>query len=85
MPWTVPISMHTRTGLELQTRTFMKKEHSVLALDFKNKNVLFWQNGQLITNRVGIHLRTDIEPDAVRRTLLLRDALIQYKRSLVSR
>ncbi|MDO5420732.1 MAG: hypothetical protein Q4F50_11800, partial [Bacteroides sp.] len=54
----------------------MKKEHSVLALDFKNKNVLFWQNGQLITNRVGIHLRTDIEPDAVRRTLLLRDALI---------
>ena len=62
--------------MNLDLKANMKKEHSVLALDFKNKNVLFWQNGQLITNRVGIHLRTDIELDAVHRTLLLRDALI---------
>lgn len=56
--------------MNLDLKANMKKEHSVLALDFKNKNVLFWQNGQLITNRVGIHLRTDIELDAVHRTLL---------------
>lgn len=62
--------------MNLDLKANMKKEHSILALDFKNKNVLFWQNGQLITNRVGIHLRTDIELDAVHRTLLLRDALI---------
>ena len=56
--------------MNLDLKANMKKEHSVLALDFKNKNVLFWQNGQLITNRVGIHLRTDIELDAVHRVTL---------------
>ena len=62
--------------MNLSLKANMKKGHSILNLDFKNKNVLFWQNGQLIANHIGIHLKTDIELDTVHRILFLRDALI---------
>lgn len=63
-------------GMDLNLKANMKKGDSILTLDFKNKNILFWQNGQLIANHISTHLRTDIELDTAHRTLFLRDALI---------
>ncbi len=54
----------------------MQKERSVLALDVKNKNILFWQDGELLANRIALHLKTSLELDRVKRMLSLHDALV---------
>lgn len=54
----------------------LKKEHSMLALDFKNKNILFWQDGQLLLNRMAIHLKTNVELDRDSGLFTLKDALV---------
>lgn len=54
----------------------LKKEHSMVALDFKNKNILFWQDGQLLLNHMATHLKTKIELDRDSGLLSLKDALI---------
>lgn len=62
------------TNLTLKAN--MKKGHSMLAVDFRNKNLLFWQDGQLLANRIATHLRTDLELNTARHSLLLHDAMI---------
>lgn len=47
-----------------------------LALDFRNKNILFWQDGELLANRMGAHIRTNMQLDRATRTLTLKDALV---------
>lgn len=54
----------------------LKKERSMLALDFKNKNILFWQDGQLLLNRMAAHLKTEVELDRDSGLLSLKDALV---------
>ena len=61
---------------DLTLKANMKKGHSMLAVDFRNKNLLFWQDGQLLANRIATHLRTDLELNTARHSLLLHDAMI---------
>lgn len=61
---------------DLTLKANMKKGHSMLAVDFRNKNLLFWQDGQLLANRIATHLRTDLELNTTRHSLLLHDAMI---------
>lgn len=48
----------------------------MLALDFRNRNILFWQDGELLVNRVATRLRASVELDRAQRTLTLHDALL---------
>ena len=61
---------------DLTLKANMKKGHSMLAVDFRNKNLLFWQDGQLMANRIATHLRTDLELNTARHSLLLHNAMI---------
>lgn len=48
-------------GLRLRAR--LGEGHSMLALDFRNRNILFWQDGELLVNRVATRLRASVELD----------------------
>lgn len=61
-------------GLRLRAR--LGEGHSMLALDFRNRNILFWQDGELLVNRVATRLRASVELDRAQRTLTLHDALL---------
>ena len=50
--------------------------HSMLKLDYSNRNILFWQDGELLVNRVSAGLKTDLELDRRQRTLTLNNALL---------
>lgn len=52
----------------------LRRGHSTLALDWSNKNILFWQAGELRVNRLATRLRTDVEISRQQRTLSLHDA-----------
>ena len=54
----------------------MRQEGAMLALEVKNKNILFWQDGELLANRIALHLKTDLELDRTTRMLSLRDAQV---------
>lgn len=60
--------------VNLNLKAQLKKGHSMLSLDWSNKNVLFWQEGELLANRIATRLRTDIELTRANRTLSLHDA-----------
>lgn len=60
----------------LKLKAHLKKGHSMLALDFNNKNILFWQDGELLIHRVASRLKTDIELNRATRTIALHDALV---------
>ncbi len=62
------------TNLKLKAN--LKKGHSMLALDFDNKNILFWQDGELLVHHVAAKLKTDIELDRATRSVVLHDALM---------
>lgn len=34
-----------------------------MGVEFENKNILFWQQGELLINKVAVFLQTDIEVD----------------------
>ena len=61
----------------LKLKANLKKEQSTLALDFNNKNILFWQNGELLAHRIATHLQTDIELNRSKRALSLHDAMME--------
>ncbi len=61
----------------LKLKANLKKEQSALTLDFSNKNILFWQNGELLAHRIATHLQTDIELNRSKRALSLHDAMME--------
>lgn len=61
-------------NLALQAR--LQRGHSMLKVDFNNRNVLFWQEGELLVNRVSTRLQADLELNRQQRTLSLNNALL---------
>lgn len=61
-------------NLALQAR--LQREHSMLKVDFSNRNVLFWQEGELLVNRVSTRLQANLELNRQQRTLSLNNALL---------
>lgn len=60
----------------LKLSAHLKRGHSMLALDFDNKNILFWQDGELLAHRIASRLKTEIEFNRAQRTIALHDALL---------
>lgn len=60
----------------LKLKAHWQRGHSMLALDFKNKNVLFWQDGELLAHHIATQLKTNVELDRATRTIDLRNALL---------
>lgn len=54
----------------------LKKECSLLDLKFDNKNILFWQEGQLLLNHISTDLETNLELDRLKKTLKLNSTSI---------
>ena len=50
---------------DLRLRLVLTKGVSSLGVEFENKNFLFWQQGELLINKVAASLQTDIEVDRV--------------------
>ena len=61
-------------GVNLGLKAHLQKGHTTLALDWSNKNILFWQDGELLANRIATRLRTNLELTRANRTLALHDA-----------
>lgn len=64
------------TNASLNLTASLHKEHSTLGLRFANDNVLFWQDGQLLVNKVATELKTSLDLDRRTRSLTLKDANI---------
>ena len=60
----------------LKLKAHLEKEFSILALDFNSKNILFWQDGELLFHRIAPKLKTKLALNRAKRTITLRDALI---------
>ena len=60
----------------LKLSAHLKRGHSMLALDFDNKNIFFWQDGELLAHRIASRLKTEIEFNRAQRTIALHDALL---------
>lgn len=52
----------------------LNREGGTLKLRFRNKNLLFWQNGELLTNKLSTSLKTDIILDRATRSCTLKRA-----------
>lgn len=57
----------------LQLRLSLTKGVSTLGLKFDNKNILFWQQGELLVNKIATSLRTDITVDRQTAVWKLKD------------
>lgn len=57
----------------LNLRASLKKGHSRMKLQFDNENLLFWQNDQLLANRISTKLETGLDLNRSTRTLTLDD------------
>lgn len=57
----------------LNLRASLKKGHSRMKLQFDNENLLFWQNDQLLANRISTKLETGMDLNRSTRTLTLDD------------
>ena len=49
--------------VDLRLKLALRKGVSSLGVEFENKNILFWQQGELLINKVAASLQTDIEID----------------------
>lgn len=58
----------------LQLQASLQKKLSVLNVDFKNKNLIFWQEGELWASKMQTHLKTNLELDRQSRILTLKNA-----------
>lgn len=58
----------------LKLRLSLTKGISTLGLKFDNKNILFWQQGELLVNKIATSLRTDIMVDRQTAVWKLKDA-----------
>lgn len=57
----------------LKLRLSLTKGISTLGLKFDNKNILFWQQGELLVNKIATFLRTDIMVDRQTAVWKLKD------------
>ncbi|MCZ2663690.1 AsmA family protein [Bacteroides hominis] len=57
----------------LKLRLSLTKGVSTLGLKFDNKNILFWQQGELLVNKIATSLRTDITVDRQTAVWKLKD------------
>lgn len=57
----------------LGLRASLHKERSRLSLKFKNDNIIFWQDGQLLLHRIATELETDLELERKTRRLTLNN------------
>ena len=49
--------------VDLRLKLALTKGISSLGVEFENKNILFWQQGESLINKVAASLQTDIEID----------------------
>lgn len=61
----------------LGLRASLHKERSRLSLKFKNDNIIFWQDGQLLLHRIATELETDLELERKTRKLTLNDTSLK--------
>lgn len=61
-------------NLRLQAR--LHEGYSMLRVDYSNRNVLFWQEGELLAHRMATRLQTDIRLIRSQRTIELKNALL---------
>lgn len=67
--------IYTRlTNANLFLKASLKKGYSVLKLDFCNDNLLFWQDGQLLADKIAAALTADLELNRSIRTLAIKEA-----------
>ena len=57
----------------LKLKLALTKGVSTLGLEFNNKNILFWQQGELLVNKVATALKTDVSVDRNTRIWKLKD------------
>ena len=60
----------------LRLQAHLHKGYSMLRIDYSNRNILFWQEGELLANRIATRLQTDLRLIRSQRTLELKDALL---------
>ncbi len=67
--------VYTRlTNANLKLSASLKKGYSALDMEFSNDNILFWQDGQLLVNKVATKLQADLELNRAIRTLTVKKA-----------
>ena len=59
-------------NLNMNLKASLKKDYSMLALEYDNENLLFWQDGQLLVNHLAVGLNADMQLDRVSRRLTLK-------------
>jgi len=57
----------------MKVKLSLAKENSSLDLSFDNKNVIFWQQGELLVNKIAASLRTRIDINKPTQTFTLSD------------
>lgn len=63
-------------NLDLTIKAKIKEGYSLLAVNFSNSNLLFWQNNQLMAHDIAMKFNTEIEWESKRKLLSLHDAMI---------
>lgn len=62
--------------INLRLKASLRKGKSSLSLDFSNKNLLFWQQGELLANKVATSVSTDIQIDRATSTYELNNTML---------
>ena len=57
----------------LTLKASLKKDHLMMETEFSNENILFWQNGQLLINKVATELKTTLDLNHSAGILALHD------------
>lgn len=60
----------------LRLQAHLHEGFSLLRMDYSNRNILFWQDGELLVNRMATNLQTDLRLIRSHRTLELKNALL---------
>lgn len=60
----------------LHLKASLQKDLTLLSLDFSNRNLIFWQEGNLLARRIGTKISTQLKHDRVTKELTLKDARI---------
>ena len=61
----------------VRLKAYWHKGHSMMKLDWSNKNILYWQDGKQILNRLGTNMEADVELNRATHTLSLNNARIR--------
>lgn len=57
----------------LELKASLKKDHLMMETEFSNENLLFWQDGHLLVNKIAAELKTTLDLNRVSGMLSLRD------------